>query len=243
MPTSDLDYLTLQVEALFVHDDRGRITATNEPSPQPAPRLFLGRTHAGNLWRVRADVPEATARTLATILAAEPIANDPRTPPRTLAALLDALDSDANGAVISAGPAFRFPETITVPAAKPPDMTPVRRLAPADIPLLGGMGWDVDTLPREFAGWEPMLALFAAGEIASLAFSSRNTPRAVECGVETLPVYRGRGYAPRVVATWAQAIRASGRIPLYSTAWENRSSQAVARTLGLIQYGSDFSIF
>jgi hypothetical protein len=45
-----------------------------------------------------------------------------------------------------------------------------------------------------------------------------------------------------VVAAWANAIRAGGRIPLYGTAWSNASSRAVARKLGLVMYGEDFRL-
>ncbi|MGH2617528.1 MAG: GNAT family N-acetyltransferase, partial [Thermomicrobiales bacterium] len=41
---------------------------------------------------------------------------------------------------------------------------------------------------------------------------------------------------------WAQAVRQEGRIPLYSTSWENLASQAVARKLGLVLYGVDLDI-
>ncbi len=60
--------------------------------------------------------------------------------------------------------------------------------------------------------------------------------------METLEEFRGRGYAAAVVAAWARAVRASGRIPFYSTSWDNIASQAVARSLGLIQYGSELSL-
>jgi len=60
--------------------------------------------------------------------------------------------------------------------------------------------------------------------------------------VETVLAYRGRGYANTVVAAWARDILATGRMPLYSTSWQNLASQAVARKLGLIQYGTDVSL-
>ncbi len=60
--------------------------------------------------------------------------------------------------------------------------------------------------------------------------------------METAADYRGRGYAATVTAAWALAIRASGRIPLYSTSWDNTASLAVARKLGLIAYASDWSL-
>jgi predicted GNAT family acetyltransferase len=58
----------------------------------------------------------------------------------------------------------------------------------------------------------------------------------------TLEEFRGRGYAPAVVAAWAHAVREAGRIPLYSTTWDNLASRAVARKLGLIVYGSNLSL-
>ena len=89
---------------------------------------------------------------------------------------------------------------------------------------------------------QPCLAIIADGRLASLCYSSRNTPVAAEAGVDTLEEFRGRGYAPAVVAAWARAVRAEGRIPLYSTSWDNLASRSVARKLGLVLYGADFSI-
>ena len=61
-------------------------------------------------------------------------------------------------------------------------------------------------------------------------------------GVETLPDFRGKGCAREVTAEWARRVRAAGAIPMYSTSWENKASQAVARKLHLNCYGADFHL-
>jgi predicted GNAT family acetyltransferase len=81
-----------------------------------------------------------------------------------------------------------------------------------------------------------------AGEVVSVCHSPRSTPRAAEAGVETASEYRGRGRAGAVTLGWAAAIRADGRIPLYSTQWTNTASRAVARRLGLVPYGEDVTL-
>jgi hypothetical protein len=44
------------------------------------------------------------------------------------------------------------------------------------------------------------------------------------------------------VAAWADAVRATGVVPLYSTAWKYQASRAVARRLGLVQFGADLHV-
>jgi predicted GNAT family acetyltransferase len=88
----------------------------------------------------------------------------------------------------------------------------------------------------------PCLAIMDDGQPVSACFSARTSPRASEAGVETLPQFRRRGYASAVTAGWAQHVRAAGRIPLYSTSWDNLASQRVAPRLGLQLYGADLHI-
>jgi hypothetical protein len=76
----------------------------------------------------------------------------------------------------------------------------------------------------------------------SVCFCARQSAAAAEAGLETAERFRGRGLGPRVTAAWALAIRASGRLPLYSTSWSNEASLAVARKLRLEACASDWSL-
>ncbi len=238
MDISDSQLLELQVNALFTHDASGRIVASNEPGRGAAPRFFLGRTRAGNLWRVRHDLPEATARRLEALAASEPAQDDLQAEPRNMAAFLEALRGDEEVQRIFSGPAYRFPGALSAP---PAGVTCITR---ANLSLLRLLDWDLEALAAgEFEGWAPMVALVEDGAAVSLGFSARLSERVAEAGVNTLEAYRGCGYAPTVVTAWAHAIRATGRIPLYSTSWDNHASRTVARKLGLVQYGADLSLW
>lgn len=89
---------------------------------------------------------------------------------------------------------------------------------------------------------QPMYALTVDGRAVAVCCSVRLTSMAHEAGVETVASYRGRGYAAKVVTAWARAVREMGRVPLYSTSWQNEASRAVARKVALIQFGSDLHI-
>jgi hypothetical protein len=132
----------------------------------------------------------------------------------------------------SDGPAFTFPDSV----AQSGDVVVVE-----DERLLehNFRGW----VPGEIAaGRSPVLAVVEDGHPVSVCFCARRSDVAAEAGLDTAPAYRGRGFGPRVTAAWALAIRASGRIPLYSTSWTNDASLAVARKLSLVAYASDWSL-
>jgi RimJ/RimL family protein N-acetyltransferase len=189
----------------------------------------------GNLWRCRDDLDDETARRLEELASSEPVRDDLRAEPENLDALLAALGLDRQGASIYLGPAYRFPDEL-------PSPNTVTRVTRADLHLLRLLSWDLTETARGFERREPYGAVIEHGAAVALCHSARLTDWAAEAGVETLAAYRGRGYAAAAVAGWAHIIRAGGRIPLYSTSWDNHASQAVARKLGLIQYGTDLSL-
>jgi RimJ/RimL family protein N-acetyltransferase len=231
---TDLDLMALHIRALFRMDDRNRLLSTNEPDPPSAPpRLYLGRTTAGNAWRFHHDLPHDIARDLASLLRAEPTATDLTQPPRCLAAMRNLLTRHAPMTAVSMGPAWHFPEHLPEPSHDIVHITPRNAAVVRDV---------FPTFANDLPYCQPCLAIVHEDRLASICFSSRDTPAAAEAGLETLKAFRGRGYASAVTAAWAQAVRAEGRIPLYSTSWDNLASRSVARKLGLVPYGADLSI-
>lgn len=227
------ELMEAHVRALFTRDERSRLLLVNEPGGGPAaPRLFLGRTPAGNVWRFRVDLPEDLVEELEALCVNEPVRDEPRGVPRHSAAYARLLEAHAPVREVEAGPAYRFAEY-----AEPSRPTPA--LTVDDARLLRGGFADFVT---ELRDWQPFFAVVEEGRAASVCRSVRVTREAHEAGVETLPEFRGRGYAVDATAAWARAVRLLGAEPLYSTSWENTSSQAVARKLRLVQYGADFHI-
>ena len=73
MNYSHLELARMHIDALYVHDANNRLLRINEPDPDgPAPRFFMFRTTAGNLWRTRYDLPAD----LAADFLAPPFAED-----------------------------------------------------------------------------------------------------------------------------------------------------------------------
>jgi hypothetical protein len=230
----DRSLMEIRADTGFTYDARGRMLLTHEPRAaerRPAPRFLLGRTVDGYVLRFGATVPDALVQRLTKIGEAEPVGGDLQIPPATLAAVRAALERDGPIASAGGGPAYRFPEEFT--AAR----EAIRLTAATIEAVRATFPW----LHDELADWWPCFAVLRDGAAVSVCFSARTGAQAAEAGVETRPDFRGRGYAATVTAAWGAAIQASGRIPLYSTSWDNLASQSVARRVGLVTFGTDAS--
>jgi GNAT acetyltransferase len=228
----DRDLMGIHADTLFNYDARGRMLRSNEPREEerrPAPRLFLGRTGADHIVRFGATVPDALARRLEELIERQRAAGDLHALPAALAAVREALARHAPITTEGGGPTYRFPASIARPGGAVRLTEANRALARDTYP------WLYD----ELADWQPCFAVVRDGAAVSVCFSSRSGAAAAAAGVETLPTFRGRGYAAAVTAAWGAAVREAGRIPLYSTAWENLASRGVARRAGLIMFGAD----
>jgi RimJ/RimL family protein N-acetyltransferase len=234
-PTSDLEWMTLQVEGLFVHDTEGRmLRSADRFDGAPAPRFFLGRTRHGSVWRFRNDLADERMAALARLAAEERMDRPLDAPAERIESFRAELARDAPVERETCGPAFRFPDTPRTeydPSAPAPiALTPDRaELAEAYFP---------DLVP-ELADRQPCFGIALDGKVVSVCFCARPLHRSSEAGVGTAPGFRGRGHATRAVAAWAREVQALGGLPLYSTTWTNRASRGVARRLGLIRFGVD----
>ncbi len=232
MSCSDVELARMHVEALFVHDSNGRLLSVNEPEPlAPAPRFFLTRTTAANLWRVRHDVAADLAVELEQLAADEPAVDDWRVPPLHAEDYMRLLLQHDNLPAIVTGPTFTLAEQAVPERAV--------TITQANSELLERY---FDWLRRDMDVYAPIAVVVADGAATAACYSSRLTAVAAEAGVGTEMPYRGRGYASDVVRAWAAGVRASGRQPIYNTTWTNKASQAVARKLGGVQFAVDFSI-
>lgn len=224
--------IDLQLDVLFARDREGRLVATRDPEPQPAPRLFVGRSAAATVWAVRHDVDPATRRALAALCAAEPPLDKPSADslPRCRDRVLDLL-----GPIASEwrGPAYVLPNDL------PGDHR--ARLVSRDESdeWRSAFPW----VAPHFAELSPVAIAFDGGRPAALCHSPRGRTRdAAEAGVETLERFRRRGLATAAVACWARAVQRSGRVALYSTSWDNAASQRIAQRLGATPYGEDWHV-
>ena len=249
---SDSALMKLHADALFTHDARGRMVSINEPDGAPAPRLFLGRTAEGNVFRVRQDVPEAVVSELAALCNGEPPLEPGSERPHCGVAIIELLERYAPVQAVWRGPAFELVALNASPVAAK------HRLMDSPTNSFGGEEWKIQALTRAdvdllslFPDWldelrsglrQPWYAAVQHRQAVAICASVRITATAYAAGVETLPEHRGRGFARQVVNAWARAVRAGGATPMYSTSFTNLASRAVAKALGAHMFGVDFHV-
>lgn len=234
-PRGPIELADLHLDALYARDAAGFITASRDRAVTP-PRFHLVRTPAGNRWLLRAGLDYAQRERLASILSAQPQVSDcadAQEHPPDLETLRAVLAEHAPVVGEYRGPAFYFPDQL--PTHDGAELLTDRRQAPRD----GQFAW-----LREADEESQPIALVRAGNghVVSVCYSARSTSAVAEAGVETAEQYRGHGYGSTAVVAWAVALRQAGRIPLYSTDWENIASRALATHLALVCYAEDLHV-
>ena len=233
---SDFELMVIQADTLFIYDSNGQLKFINKPiAPEkyPAPRLFIGRTEVGSVYRFRYDLPKIICNQLEELILLESPPRGIAQPPDYLGTVKKILSSHAPIQRMYAGPAFQFPNSLN-------RTTGVVNLDKRNAELLE---FDFSDWIDELDHIQPCMGVLEEGKVVSICCSVRKSSKAAEAGVETLAPYRGKGYAAHAVAGWAQAVKEKGRIPFYSTSWDNGASQRVAQKLGMIPFGADFNFF
>jgi hypothetical protein len=232
MQYNDFELLNIQAEVLYVHNIDNRLLRINESdADDPAPRFYLSRSRAGNIWRFRHDLSDEVMAELEALAAAEPVNPDLPQMPALLEKYNAVLERHAPIYKTYCGPSFYLPELDA----------PIHAIiiTQANLGLLErDFPYTLSTLDER----SPIMVIAEDGTAVAVTYTARSTTLAGEAGVHTLESHRGGGLAVDTVRGWAAAFRASGRIPFYSTWWANTASQAVARKLGAVQYGVNFSI-
>ena len=211
------------LEAMFRSDGRGRTTGD-------APALYVVRSRDAVVCGCRADLPDEV------VAALEEVAERPRGRfpewERQYGDYIAALAAIAPIASVRGGPLWAFPDEIH-------DFGPTVRVGPADAHLLLG---GLDEWVADAAAGMPMTASLEDGRAAGVCASVRVSAKVHCAGVETASDRRERGHASRATAGWGRLVRELGAEPLYGTTFDNLGSQGVARRLGLVLIGSEFSV-
>ena len=230
-----LDLADLHLDALYERDAAGFITASRDPDVTP-PWFHLVRTPGGNRWLLGARVEPAQRERLTSILSVQPPisdCSDAQAHPPDLETIRAALAEHAPQVHDYRGPAFFFPDQL--PTANRAELLADLREASREGPFAWLRHAGEASLP---------IAVVRAdnGDVVSVCYSARSTSAAAEAGVDTVEEYHRRGYGSMAVLAWAAAVRQAGRVPLYSTEWENIASLALVSRLGLICYAEDLHI-
>ena len=191
------------------------------------------RTAAGNHWRLRDHLDAGLRARLGAIVASEPVVEAFEAHPPAIEGYRAALEEFAPVEREYRGPAFRFPDPL-------PDLAGAAIVVTAarfDL-LREHFGWAIE----EWDDIQPVTVTVEDGVAVSICHSPALSDRAAEAGVFTAEVARGRGHAVAVVSLWARLVRDTGRLPMYSTTWENAASRRVAAKLDVELYGEDFHL-
>jgi hypothetical protein len=229
---NDLELVALDAETAFVMRPDGRIAWENEPTPVPAPRMFLAGCALGNLLRLRHDVDPAVARQIERLIADEPPFAASDAEPSGLSRCRELLD----GAEAQFGLSFALPHGL----ASALDAEFVYSESAAGDRLIAHL--EAEGMPDHLVGmgfgdvgefWPPWCVARLGGEIAAIAFAARLGPRGAALGLVTFPQFRSRGLGAAVTAAWTRHPALAGRQLFYGCARENLSSRRVVERLGL----------
>lgn len=234
--TSDLEHLEVEIDTLWLRNERGRLE--RRPNRGIAPHLVIAVSSAGWTLALGSEVSDALASELRAMVAAEPPSPDLASEPAAIARCRQLLKTPLGRTDLSSGPSYVIPAGTAFESSA--DML---RSSDENVQVLRGQ--DLQRLNSPAEQWRELLdgslgpwaMAMAADRVISICHSARLTDHGAEAGVWTDPDFRGQGHAAAVTAAWAALLAWSGRHLFYSTSAANVSSQGVAARLSLRPIG------
>ncbi len=223
----DTELMRIQSETLYLLDGRRRIIGINEPSQAAETAVFVGTTRFGRELLVAADMPDPIEEALR--MQCEPGTDI------SIVHMSKTIETYMPVKQIWVGPAYVFPDEPIEPAADPA----IVLIHQSNASLLKTCFPEIQS---ELEERQPVIGYVIGDTAVSVCCSARKSAKAAEASLSTAAAFRGRGLGAKAAARWGWEIRKLGQIPLYSTAWDNLSSQRIAHKIGLYQYGMDFHI-
>jgi len=239
----NVHWLNLQYCTLFRTRNDGRIERENDPDCSRGPRFWLAGCADGNVFGVRADLPDNLAAELEALAADEPPFIHPASP-KYLERYPSLLHGD-RPATADLGLIYELPWAHPYPGRA--------RLVSIDSAEGRDLirSWAADGVPESFIElgfgraadfWTPWCAAIVDGDVASVAFAARLAEAGAELGLVTAKPFRGRGLAAAATAGWSRLPELRSRTLFYSTGRGNVASQRVAARLGLRLRGASLRI-
>lgn len=220
---SPMDMMKIQANTLYTMDNQKRLLSINEPDGGQAPALFIGITSVGQCFYYHEQLP---------LTLIEELGCDTELP-LDIAKLIRRVEMFKAVKSVWMGPAYAFPE-------KCGEWHPNVQLIESHRTFL--LEEHFPDLIEPLHEKMPVIAYVMEDSAVAVCCSARVSQQGAEASLYTAHNFRGQGYAAEPVKCWQYYVKESGRIPIYSTSWDNIASQTVARKLGLIQFGVDFSI-
>ncbi len=240
---SDLELLAIEIDTLWLKDERGRLLKSQNAQGWTAPHLVVATSRAGWTLAFGSKVPDALASELQAALDVEPPAVDPSGPPAPFARCQELLTRAVGTVEPRSGPSYVIPPGTSFAS----DAAILR----SDDEVPDGLRiQDFERIHWTAEEWRQLLAgdlgpwafVVDGARVVSMCHSARLADRGAEAGTWTDPDYRGRGYAAATTAAWAGLLAPSGRHLFYSTSADNLSSQRVAARLALPLIGWTWSL-
>ena len=218
-------------DLLFRSDAQGFLVGINEPETDQAPVLHVCIGSGQVVFRHRAGLPEEWLRNITSRI--EHVdANDELSINELASALRHAACELGDAVQIESGPAFYIPRNAL-------EIADVIEVSQENCAVLDA---HFEYTREHIEDLQPCTARMIDGKAVAICRTVRKGEYALECGVDTVPQYRMKGFGSQTVIAWANKVWAEGLVPCYSTQWENKASLAMAGKLGMIRYATDFSI-